>query len=117
MKHDDTIADYVQCSRNSEIQDGSHQTGTAYISACRQDNNVIPTAIPLSSGSGNTTFLLCTPSDVNGSVKSKMAAAKPEEPITQLVEKIAMYYKWPLPRYLGQALQYCSECDQMYSEV
>ena len=90
IKHNDTIADSIRCSRNSEIQDGGHQTGTAYVSACRQDNNVIPTAITLSSGSGNTTFLLCTPSDVNGSVKSKMAATKPEEPITQLVEKLAM---------------------------
>ena len=69
-----------------EIQDGGHQTGNNYISACRLDSVDISTAKPMFWMSPNSMALLAIPHNVTGSGKSKMAAAKPEVIISQLVD-------------------------------
>ncbi len=69
-----------------EIQDGGCQTGNNYISACRLDSDEISTAKPMFSRSSNSTAPLAIPYNVTGSGKSKMAAAKPEVIIPQLVD-------------------------------
>ena len=61
------------------------------ISACRIDIVEIPKATPIISRYSNSLDILPFPpllSGVSGSGKSKMAAAKPELPISQLVDQI-----------------------------
>src|SRR5271157_5565562 len=41
-----TIANTARCYRKSDFEDGSHQTGSTYISAPRQDSDAVPTAKP-----------------------------------------------------------------------
>jgi hypothetical protein len=62
------------------------KTGNTYISACRLDSNAIPTATPTLSMSSNSIGLVQSLHDRTGSRNSKMAAAKLEIPISQLVD-------------------------------
>ncbi|HEY5139360.1 MAG TPA: hypothetical protein VIJ25_08610, partial [Methylococcales bacterium] len=58
QQHIGAIVNTVRTNRKWKIQDGGHQTGTTYNSACGQDSNEMSTAIPMFSASGNTTKLL-----------------------------------------------------------
>src|SRR5208282_1764955 len=60
-----------------------------HISASRPDSNAVPTANPPFSGSTNSAALLTILPDVSGSQNSKMAAAKPEVLISQLLDQLA----------------------------
>ena len=62
------------------------KTGNTNISACRLDSDAIPTATPTLSISSNSIRLVPSLPDVTGSQNSKMAAAKPEIPLSQLVD-------------------------------
>ena len=64
-------------------------TGSTYISASIQYSNAVPTVNPQFSGSRNSRGLLRKPSDVTGSLNSKMAAAKPEVLISQRLDQIS----------------------------
>ena len=80
-------------NRQCKIQNGGIRTGTINISARRWDRNEISTAKPTFSDSGNPMGLrriLCNPT---GSGKSKMAAYKPEVPISRLVDMISKKFK------------------------
>ncbi len=55
------------------------------ISAAIQDRDKIPTATPIFSGSSNSMAISPIMNDVTGSLKSKMAAAKQEVVISQVV--------------------------------
>jgi hypothetical protein len=72
-----------------KIQDGNRQTGSTYISACRLDSNEIPTARHIR-GSGNPNELKILLYKPTGSVKSKMAAIKPEVIISPLAEMMEL---------------------------
>src|SRR5208282_520345 len=63
---------------------------STYISASRSDSDAVPTANPPFSGCSNTTAITqILPPDVTGSRLLKMAAAKPEVLISQLLDQIA----------------------------
>jgi len=67
-----------------------------YFSASTHDSNVIPTATLIFMRSSNSVELVPILPDVNGSRKSKMAAAKPEVHVSQIVNMIESKYQ----RYL-----------------
>src|SRR5664279_272409 len=87
------MLDYIPHNRKPDNQDGCLQTGSTYNSACRLDRRAISAATPMFSGSSNPTKLLRITTDVSRSGKSKMAAAKPEVIITQLVVQIETRYQ------------------------
>src|SRR5664279_2810988 len=72
------MVDSARQKGSSEIQDGGRLTGSTYISACRRDRNAFSTANPTFSGSSNSMVILRIISDIIGSLKSKMAAGKPD---------------------------------------
>src|SRR5258706_430169 len=82
------IPNAIRANRKWEIQDGGRQTGNTCNSACTQHRNKIPTAIPMFSGYSNPVQLSRMLSELTGSGKFKMAATKPEIPVTQLVHNI-----------------------------
>jgi hypothetical protein len=69
------------------------KTGCTCISAYIQDSKEIPTATPMFSGSGNSMAVLERLHIDTGSQKFKMAAAKPEVPVSQLLYKIAKKFQ------------------------
>jgi len=77
--------------KKKEIQigglDGDPPTSNAYISSHRLYSNVIPTAIPMFSGSANTMGQVSKRKTGNG--KSKMTAITPEMRISQFADKKA----------------------------
>src|SRR5208282_5060985 len=84
-----TLANSARCNRKSVFKDGGCQTGSSFISASKQDINAVLTANPPFSGSSNPMELLRIVPGVTGSRLLKMAAAKPEVVISQLLEKIS----------------------------
>jgi hypothetical protein len=60
------------------------KTGCTFISASIQDSKEIPEANPVFSGSGNSMALLVMHHLETGSQICKMAAAKPEVPVSRL---------------------------------
>src|SRR5664279_409744 len=87
------MLDYIPHNLKPEIQDSCLQNGSTYNSACRLDRKAISAATPMFSESSNPMKLLRITSDVSRSGKSKMAAAKPEVIITQLVDQIETRYQ------------------------
>ena len=78
----------VTASRK-KIQDGGRKTGNIYISASKPDRNAVPTAIPTFSVPRNSMALVWMLGAVTESRKKfKMAAAKPEVLISQLLNHI-----------------------------
>ena len=73
------------------------KTGKTYISASRQDINALPTANPTFLGSSNPMELWRIVPDVTGSRFLKMAAAKPEVVISQLLDKISTPFQRVTP--------------------
>src|SRR5664279_4142772 len=73
------------------------QTGSTYISAGRQDRNEIPTATPPFPRSRSSGKLMRILWDATGRWNSKIAAAKPEVPISLLVDKIETKFQWLPP--------------------
>ena len=69
-------------NRKFKIQDGGSQTGSTCISASMQDSKEIRKATPTFSGSGNSMALSGSLHLGTGSKKFKMAAAKPEVPVS-----------------------------------
>src|SRR5208282_1609463 len=106
------IANTVRCNRKSVFKDGGRQTGSTYISASRQDSNAVPKANPPFSGSSNSMAPLRILSDVTGSLLLKMAAAKPEVLISQLLDKIATPFQRQTPHFRDPATQWrhCEYC-------
>ena len=96
----DTMANTVRCNRKSEIQVVGRQTGRTYISASILDSNAVPKATSTFLGSSNSIALWRILSDVTGSRKFKMAAAKPEVLISQLLNQIATPFQ-KLPHICG----------------
>ena len=100
----------IRCNRKSEIQHGGRQTGSTYISACRNFNGY-----PMFSGSGNMMLLLWMLSTVAGSHKSSILVAKQEEPTSQLVYQMPMKFQQLLPCFWAQAFVscYCEDCKML----
>jgi hypothetical protein len=78
------------------------ETGTTCISASIQDSKESPEANPVFSGSGNSMALVMLNLET-GSQICKMAAAKPEVPVFQLLYKIGKTY---------QQLSACFRCRE-----
>jgi hypothetical protein len=72
-------------NRKSDIQDGGCQTGSTCILASMQDGIEIPEGNPMSSGSENSMALLVMLCLETGSQICKIAAAKPEVRVSQLL--------------------------------
>src|SRR5208282_4281893 len=107
-----TLANSARCNRKSVFKDGGRQTGSTYISASRKDINAVPTANPPLSGSSNPMELLRIVPDATGSRFLKMAAAKPEVLISQLLDQIATPFQRLTHHFRGPAAQwpYCEYC-------
>jgi len=101
-----TIGNTFQRYRKSEIQDGGLQSGNTNNSTCRHNSNNILTAIPMFSGSSDPIWLLEILCDLTGSWKSKMGAYKPDVPISQLVDKSSITFKWLYLCFRGRAVHY-----------
>src|SRR5664279_1465174 len=103
------MADSARQKGSSEIQDGGRLTGSTYISACRRDRNAFSTANPTFSGSSNSMVLLRIISDIIGSLRSKMAAGKPEVLLSQRSNNIETRFQRLPPHFRRSATQwyYC----------
>ena len=64
-----------------------------YISALRPDSRTVRKAISMFSDTRNTYRLIRRHSNVTGSRKTNMVVAKPEVPISQLLDKIAVPFQ------------------------
>jgi len=85
-------------------------TGSRYekknISARTLDSNEISTATPTFSRSSNSVELVSILPDVNESLKSKMAAVKPEVYVSQLVDMIKSKYQRHILCFRGWPTQW-----------
>jgi hypothetical protein len=105
-------------NRRSEIQDGGHQTGSTCISASVQDSKEIPEANPMFSGLEYSMAILRKLNLKSGSENLKMAAAKPEVPVTQLLCKIAKKFQRLFAYFWGRESQWHYWlCSFLESEV
>jgi len=68
-----------------------------YISALIHDSNEISTSTPTFSRTSNSVKLVPILPNVNGSLKSKMAAVKPEVHVSQLVHMIESKFQRLIP--------------------
>jgi len=110
-----TIGENVRCDRKWKIQDGDRLTSKMYISACTQDINEIPTAIPMFSGSncqmrieGNIVL------EETGSGISKMAAINLKILISQLIDKTGTRFQLLNLCFRGPAIQRQSKLRYKY---
>ena len=103
-----TIENVAWCNRKSEkFKMAAAKTGNTYISASRPGSNAVPTAIPTFSVSRNSMALVWMLGGVTESRKKfKMAAAKPEIRISQLLNQIETPFQRLFPRYRYQGTQW-----------
>ena len=76
-----------------KIQDGGLQTESTHISACRHDRNTISKAKSMFLRSSYPIEQSRTLHVLTGSGKSKMAASKLDEPISQTVDMIGTHFQ------------------------
>jgi len=79
------LSDVWVCRKSKMVALTGSRYEITYISARNHDSNKSLTAITTFSRSSNSVELVPILLDVNGSRKSKMAAAKPEVHVSQLV--------------------------------
>jgi len=72
-----------------------------YISTSTHDSNEISTATPTFPRSSNSVKLVPILPDVNGSLKSKMAAVKQKVHVSQLVDMIESKFQRHIPCFQG----------------
>jgi hypothetical protein len=82
------------------------KTGSTCISASMQDSKEIPTAIYMFLGSENSKLLSERLNIETGNQKFKMAAAKPELPVSKLLCKIAKKFERLSACFWGRASQW-----------
>jgi len=74
-------------------------------SACTHDGNVIPTVMPIFSGSNYQQRIVVMLCGQTGSGKFKIAATKMELLLSQLVDLIRMQLQWLNLCFRGSAIQ------------
>jgi hypothetical protein len=87
---------------SDKVKMAAAKTGRTCISASTQDGKEIPTAICMFLGSGNSIALSERLHLETGDPKFKMAAVKPEVPISQLLHKIAKKFQLLSACFWGQ---------------